>query len=245
MEDVEMIKGLNRGTRIILIFILFCYLLIIANDFNLLSTGSKYLISVKYAIILLCFIITIMIGRNGHDKIDTLILQSGLFFTACADYCLVVSNKFILGVLIFCIVQIIYILRYTRDLKSRVKIFSALLIIYIVLSVIAFTAYKAGKFDLRLILICLFYSCLLTTSLITGIRTLKTNYFPLYSSVLISIGMSLFFMCDINVALFNIFRSGNHISIISGILIWIFYVPAQVMLALSGYNHSNGKRTTV
>lgn len=231
-----MLKNLNKRTKIIMVFILFCYLLIIA--FSLQNTGSKYSIAVKYTSILLCFIITIMIGNDGHDKIDTRMLQSALFFTACADFCLVVSNRFIAGVLIFCIVQIIYIFRFTRDLKSRTKIFSRMLIIYILLSIIVFTFYKVGKFDLRLILICLFYACLVTTSLITGIRTLKTNYFPLYSSVLISIGMTLFFMCDINVALVTFLKKdGSYIAIISGFLIWIFYVPAQVMLALSGYKN--------
>jgi len=179
-----------------------------------------------------------MIENDGHDKRNTLMLQSGLFFTACADYCLIVSNRFIAGVLIFCIVQMIYIFRFTQDLKSRTKIFSTMLIIYMVLSIIVFTFYKVGKFDLRLILICLFYACLVTRSLITGIRTLKTNYFPLFSSVLISIGMTLFFMCDINVALFTFLKKGDsYIAIISGFLIWIFYLPAQVMLALSGYKN--------
>ena len=233
-----MLKSLNKRTKIILVFILFCYILIFVNDFSLQNTGNKYLIVVKYSSILLCFILTIMIGKNGHDILDTRMVQSGLFFTACADYCLVVSNKFILGVVIFCIVQIIYIFRFTRDLKSRTKIFSTVLIIYIILFITAFTAYKVVKFDLRLILICIFYGCLITTSLITGIRTLKTNYFPLYSSVLISIGMILFFMCDINVALFNILqKSGSYFANIPRFLIWIFYLPAQVMLALSGYNH--------
>ena len=233
-----MLKSLNKRTKIILVCILFCYILIFVNDFSLQSTGNKYLMVVKYFSILLCFILTIMIEKNGHDILDTRMLQSGLFFTVCADYCLVVSNKFILGVEIFCIVQIIYIFRFTRDLKSKTKIFSTILIIYIILSITAFTAYKVVKFDLRLILICIFYGCLITTSLIAGIRTLKTNYFSLYSSVLISIGMIMFFMCDINVALFNILqKSGSYFANIPRFFIWIFYLPAQVMLALSGYNH--------
>lgn len=239
-----MFKHLNRKTNIILAFISFCYLFFLATDLSTHYTGSNYSIAAKYFSLILCFIITIIIGRNGHDIIDTRMLQSGLFLTACADYCLLVSNKYIVGVLVFCIVQIIYIFRFTRDLKSRTKIFSVILIIYIVLSTIILTAFKVGNFDLRLTLICLFYGCLITTSLIAGIRTLKTNFFPLYSSVMISIGMILFFMCDINVALFNILQSnGSHFASISGFLIWMFYLPAQVMLALSGYKYSDKKVT--
>lgn len=237
-----MLYYLNRKTKIILGLILSCYLFFLATDFSAYSTGSRYSIAVKYFSLLLCFIITIMIGRNGHNLMDTRMLQSGLFLTACADYCLLLSNKYFVGVLIFCIVQIIYIFRFTRDLKSRNKIFSAILIIYIVLLIIIFTNYKVGNFDLILTLICLFYGLLITTSLITGIRTLKTNYFPLYSSVMICIGMILFFLCDINVALFNIFKAnGSCFASISGFLMWMFYIPSQVMLALSGYKFSGKK----
>jgi hypothetical protein len=235
-----MFKYINRKINIILALILFCYLYFLAADISNNCTGSNYSIAAKYLGLLLCFIITIIIGRNGHDLVDTRMLQSGLFLTACADYCLLISNKYILGVLIFCIVQIIYVFRYTRDLKSKAKIFSAILIIYVVLSITIFTTIKTGSFDLRLTLICLFYGCLITMSLITGIRTLKTNYFPLYSSIMISIGMILFFMCDVNVALFNILQSsGSYFAYISGFLMWMFYLPAQVLLALSGYKHND------
>jgi len=233
-----MLRKLNKKTIFIFMLILFLYLFFIALDYSLQNTGSKYSIAAKYFSILLCFIMTIMIGRNGHDIVDTRLLQSAFFFTACADYCLLLSNKFMVGVLIFCIVQIIYIFRYTRDLKSRSKIFLAVLIIYILLSIIALSALNTQSLDLRLSLICLFYGCLIITSLITAVRTLKTNYFPLCSSVMICIGMILFLLCDINVALFNIFQeNGSYTARICGLLIWVFYLPAQVMLALSGYKH--------
>ena len=231
-----MLKKLDKKTKIIFIIILFLYFFFIYLDYSLQNTGYKYSIVAKYLSILLCFIMTIMIGKNGHDIVDTRLLQSGFFLTACADYCLLLSNKFIVGVIIFCIVQTIYIFRYTRDLTSRSKIFWAISIIYIILSITLLTVFNTQNFDLRLSLICLFYGCLIIVSLITAVRTLKANYFPLYSSVMICIGMILFLMCDINVVLFNIFEeNGNYAARMCGFLIWVFYLPAQVLLALSGY----------
>jgi hypothetical protein len=237
-----MLKSLNQGSKIILGCIIFLYLLFLTLDYSFQNTGNKYSIAAKYLSILLCFILTIMIGVKGHNKLDTRLLQLALFFTASADYCLLFSNKFIPGVLLFCIVQIIYIFRFTRDLLSRTRIFISILIMYIFLSFIVIVVYKAYGFDLKLSLICLFYGCLITTSIITGIRTLKTNYFPLTASIMICVGMILFFMCDVNVLLFNILeKNGSYIASICGFLMWLFYLPGQVMLALSGYKHINKK----
>lgn len=235
-----MLKNLNKSTKIILVCIIFLYLFFLVIDLNLQNTGNEYSIAAKYLGILLCFTITIMIGTKGHDTIDTRLLQSAFLFTVCADYCLLISNKFIVGVSIFCIVQIIYIFRFTRHLISRSKIFISILIIYILLCLIVFTFHKAYNFDLKLSLLCLLYGCLITTSLITAIRTFKAKFFPLYASVMISTGMVLFFMCDVNVLLFNILeQSGSYFAGVCGFLIWLFYLPGQVMLALSGYKHIN------
>ena len=163
-----MLKKLDKKTKIIFIIILFLYFFFIYLDYSLQNTGYKYSIVAKYLSILLCFIMTIMIGKNGHDIVDTRLLQSGFFLTACADYCLLLSNKFIVGVIIFCIVQTIYIFRYTRDLTSRSKIFWAISIIYIILSITLLTVFNTQNFDLRLSLICLFYGCLIIVSLITA-----------------------------------------------------------------------------
>lgn len=241
-----MLKNLNKSTKIILICIIILYLFFIVVDLNFQNTGSKYSTLAKYIGVLLCFTLTIMIGTKGHDVIDTKLLQSAFLFTAFADYCLLISNEFIVGVLIFCIVQIIYIFRFTRHLISRGKIFICILSVYTVFALVVFTIYKIYGFDLKLSLICLLYACLIIASLITAIRTLSSGFFPFYASMMICIGMILFFMCDVNVFLFNILElSGGYFAGICGFLIWLFYLPAQVLLSLSGYKYINKKDLTI
>ena len=69
-----------------------------------------------------------------------------------------------------------------------------------------------------------------------------------YGSLLFAIGMVLFLFCDINVGLFNmayfiiLTKTQYHLLYsISSILMWAFYAPAQVLIAMSieGYTRSN------
>ncbi len=41
-------------------------------------------------------------------------------------------------------------------------------------------------------------------------------------------------MCDLNVGLYNIVAGGN-IKFFLGFLIWLFYLPSQLLLTLSGF----------
>jgi hypothetical protein len=66
--------------------------------------------------------------------------------------------------------------------------------------------------------------------------------------VLFAVGMTLFLLCDINVGLFNLsgfLSTPNEVSSViysfSSILMWTFYAPAQVLIALSIYTKNKEK----
>jgi hypothetical protein len=89
------------------------------------------------------------------------------------------------------------------------------------------------KIDSGLFKIAIVYAVLLTTSLLVALK----------SEGLIAYALILFFLCDINVALSNIFQvypvyiRGMSLAFITGFLVWIFYLPSQLFLTLSGFKH--------
>jgi len=110
--------------------------------------------------------------------------------------------------------------------------------ILVVILPISLNFIKPEKIDSGLFKIAIIYSVLLITSLLIALK----------SEGLIPYALVLFFLCDINVALSHIFEAypmsiGNiELSFITGFLVWIFYLPSQLLLTLSGFkNYSIAK----
>ena len=196
---------------------------------------------IKFICIILCFIISILTREHALCNRDISLLQIGLFITILADLLLLIlDSHYILGITLFCIVQIIYSIRYdvgnTRStIRKFIIIFVAIPIGYIVINIFIM------KVDF-LFMIGLYYVVCLLTSLTKAIKAYKYKIYPNPNRHMIALGMILFLMCDINVALYNIIGfislTGKFINIlynISFISMWLFYLPSQVLLSLSGY----------
>jgi hypothetical protein len=92
-----------------------------------------------------------------------------------------------------------------------------------------------------LYIITIFYATCISTSTFNAI--LSKNKYPYPNNLFIIFGMLLFVLCDLNVALYNIPFSSNipNINLITnlfGNLIWIFYLPSQLLLSLSGFKYN-------
>jgi YhhN-like protein. len=194
----------------------------------------------------LCFIIVLLIGNSGHDEKDTKLLQIAFFFTVIADVFLVILDYNWLGIFSFCFVQGMYILRHSRGAKEKCKIYKIILCI-ILIAIVAegvirnlnIVSIEWNRTREGLVIIGTVYLTLLCCSLSTAWKTLNGKFYPKYTAFLISIGMTLFFLCDINVGISGIASSiiakESQIESYSRFLVWIFYLPSQVLLALSGY----------
>lgn len=235
----------NVGKRNTLFYIiilqLFIYLSFLFVDFRSVGRPDITSIFLKYSGILLCFITSLLIGKDGHSKRDTLLLQFGLFFTSLADLNLLVLNQYIPGVALFCIVQTIYIYRYNPGLSINFIIISLSTILLVLLSGLSINL-RFPSSPVPLILLAALYGVLLVLSVINAMHTCKRGVLPRCSCSLVSLGMILFLFCDINVALFSMlsmfnikFPSSLYLEPLSAFLIWFFYFPSQVMLSLSGY----------
>ena len=98
------------------IYVLFLFISI-SNKYTY-SKCSTYL---KFSSILLCFIISLLLDSIGYNHKDVLLLQLARFFTLVADYFLILSTNYILGVLFFSVVQLLYIKRHSLMKKNKFK----------------------------------------------------------------------------------------------------------------------------
>ena len=150
-----------------------------------------------------------------------------LAFTVCADlFLLVLDNFYVIGVALFCPVQIIYALRLHR---MRAK--KPLLILRLLLS----GAMLAVSFAVEISVLNALISFYFPQLVCNAIESISAK------NRLFSVGLWLFVCCDICVGLSNITFpfpvSGTVVSIIQ-ILMWAFYLPSQVLIVLSSQRRS-------
>jgi len=81
---------------ILFLYIGFLYLDVLTKDL-----GNSTTLNIKYLIIIICLIISLTIGEDGHNKTDLTLVQIARFFTLIADYYLVILDNYTLGVFFF------------------------------------------------------------------------------------------------------------------------------------------------
>ena len=218
-----------------IIYISFLYMDITNRDMYISSNKLKFIS------IILIFIISIIGRRNPFNYKDIYLLQAGLFITIFADlFLLILDNHYILGIILFSIVQILYSIRYdSKNTQSSIRKF---IIVFILLSIIYIIA-NQFVMEVDLVLgIGLYYAICLLTSVKKAINAYRHKLYPSPNRQMIVLGMILFLLCDINVALYNIIRfirsTGRFTNLlynVSFVSMWLFYLPSQVLLSLSGY----------
>jgi FtsH-binding integral membrane protein len=225
--------------KIILSLTIVFYILFLYIDANTQSLGNISSIYLKYAIIVLSFIITLLIGNHGYNKFDRCFLQCAKLFTLIADYYLLIHDNFAIGIFFFCLVQLTYIIRHSLMEHKQYKnvIFLALVLVNSMI-----ISFKINYTEKKLIILALVYAALLLTSVYSAVGTLTRGKYTKDGAMLIIIGMVLFFLCDLSVGAYNIIGKTSlkafipaNIEFLIGYLIWVFYAPSQVLLALSGF----------
>lgn len=182
---------------------------------DLLGRSSETF-ALKYTGILLCLTFAFLCALQGGEKLVAL----ALIFTTAADWFLLIQNDHLmLGVALFLCVQALYLLRLYR---------------------------VSGRFGwgLRGILAVVLLLALFPLNLATPLNLLAVFYFSqlLSNTVLawhhpairrFALGLTLFVGCDICVGLFNAVPLPSNVFSIVSIGMWFFYLPSQVLIALS------------
>ena len=147
---------------------------------------------------------------------DARVLRLALFATLVADFCFAFIKNPIYGVCAFCCVQMIYCLRYGGARMCCLLaglwaiVLPALLLLNIEPLFIAAVMYAAA------------FACSLVAAFAAKPR------YPYPNGRLVVWGMLLFACCDICVGINYLFPGSAYP------LLWIFYLPGQALLSISG-----------
>ena len=233
---------MGRGNGITKLFI-FIQVIIYISFLYLDIIGGYDLISsyIKYIFIVFCFIYT-LINYDGNNKYKSCCLILGLSFTLLADYfLLLLGYNFEYGIAAFIIVQQIYGIMLDSNSPPICKN-NLLKRLLIQLSIVLFITLLLYYLDVNIevvIVLSIFYFTSILVNTYRGIKVsmiLKEDR----SSALFALGMVLFVLCDINVGFFNLstyldLSATVAIPIIriASLLMWLFYAPSQVLIALS------------
>lgn len=212
-----------------------CYLVVEAILLCLIQIGkcmSWSVLAVRilmYAAILINTILVVYrFIRLGTDrtKSSEKYIAYALFATAAADFFMTLLGNnvaFLPGVILFCVVQIIYAL-YLRFTIKRLLVRIALFVVCLILVKVA------GLLDLNNAFGVLNLSLLLVNVIIAWTPASK------YTPLLFRIGITLFLCCDLAITFRTLTTGGLHNMI--DFLVWIFYIPSQVAITLSYLNHA-------
>lgn len=192
-----------------------------------LTIGGRGSNPIKYAGILLCLGCSLYLARRGGSRL----VPAALTLTALADvFLLLLDTHYALGIGLFCLVQGIYLVRIFRSNGGRI-----LWGLRLILFVLALVVLKRLGLLIPLNVLALFY---FTNFLCNALASLGC---PGRNMRLFSVGLWLFLCCDVCVGLF---QSPELASPAVGAFVqvgmWLFYLPAQVLIVLSGVNPSSG-----
>ena len=174
-------------------------------------------IPVKYGGILLCLAFAALCALRGGDRL----VPAALALTACADWFLLVRNDhYAAGVALFLCVQTVYLVRLRRNRAGSACRLRSGLALGAGLGVYALD--MASPLNL---LAALYYSQLLSNTALAWSLGRKQRRFAL--------GLTLFVGCDTCVGLFNTLPAASPLYPAVSVAVWLFYLPSQVLIALS------------
>lgn len=207
----------NRLNVILIIGIIILYVAFLTFDMFSIprSMESRYL---KYASISLCFLLATSLASKSEDQQDSKYVVIALIFTMIADIFLLFTNYKITGVVFFCLVQLTYLKRYNmRFFKAATYFVGIAILVYLLLPFQPL--YVISGLYASLIGAC-FFSTFYTT-------------LPKFNLYCVRIGMTLFILCDIHVALYNQLSTTSDYYRFVTLAMWLFYLPSQLILAMS------------
>lgn len=215
--------NIKRDKTITALLIITAFLYAAFLYMDLCSIYSSISNALKYSSVLLCLTMALLSYREPYNLKDCRLIITALTFTALADYFLLFTTKTTIGVVVFCMAHLAHIARFNK------YAFKTCAILYL-FSIAVLSAFTALDINLPyLYIVSSLYAILLLTATIMVFRT----DIPKQNQLLVRTGMMLFVLCDICVALFNVLPAGSIVHRAALLLIWFFYVPSQVSLALS------------
>ena len=188
--------------------------------------------TLKYVSISLClaFSLYCLIRKR---KMTNCFIPIALVFTLISDYFLLFNtnqNLYVYGLITFIITQLIYFAFILYLRKSKLELLINLLVRFLLTIAALVVAFYLNYSDVLTILALAYFVELLSNFLYsTFLIKLDKEY------LIFLLGLLLFIGCDINVGLNNVHLfEGIDYSLVN-FLMWVFYLPSQVLLSLTNF----------
>ncbi len=205
---------------------------------------SPYPARAGYARTVLCAFLVWMIRGARVDRQDALLLGAAFAVTLVADFFLILLDWTIPGTVLFIVVHALLIVRHARGFRASLapdrRVRS--LRLYALTALVAYGGAVALIFTVKPILerthslaLDSVYLLFLATSMWMAWGTLIRDFYLTRNAWYAVIGMTSFFFCDVSVGL-SASLSGTTSGAVLNTLVGMFYSPALVLLAYSGYH---------
>nr|WP_308742328.1 lysoplasmalogenase family protein [uncultured Anaerocolumna sp.] len=251
MKNIKNIKKAVLITVFVLIELILYGTFMYLDIFDQKANLSMY---IKFFSIFLCFLFVLLYYRTSKqtkvEKYDNTnnsylgihILRIAMFFTLLSDLFILVLEYYTAGILTFIIVQLLYLILISSWISSGKTIKTILMRVIGtgLITVLIVILYRFQEPEVKSELIFgIYYFILFLSNAIDAIGILFRS--KRKHRILFACGLLAYFLCDINVAIFNMkdYLTINEtiysqIYNFSAIAMWMFYLPGQVAIALSG-----------
>ena len=196
-------------------------------------TGKCLAVTIlKYGGLVLCFLYALI-----YERKDAYLIFA-LFLTLIADMILIFDSVSEVGVLVFIFVQLAHLLRFSIIRRT------SLLIPVLMVALIVVAGFLQKSIPTMFVL-AMAYGVLIFTNIYEAFRWCKLDKSA--ASRCAFFGFILFFLCDLSVGISYITTTAtlpHTVTILTSYFAWMFYLPAQVLITLSG-NRKSFKRERV
>lgn len=231
------VRTMKRVTFFFVIIELFLYGSFLAMD--LLEVGSNQIsINLKFISILFCFFYTIRLWILRQDRSQW--IRFSFLFLILSDYFLLIRDSYTLGVCTFLGVQLCY-LKFLLEGESKFNRWKILRVVgrnlLISGSCLLVLHLNGVEMDETLMLATVYMTTFVGNLILAFVkrRSTKERYVTLFF-----LGLMLYFLCDINVAIFNLGDYVDTTGVFMGklyqfatVAMWMFYLPGIVLITLS------------
>lgn len=195
----------------------------------ILTAGGDLLVASSYIAIVCCFLFALIWGIKSEP-----LIVAGLAFTVGADFCLVVCSPMqqLWGMVFFLGAQTLYAIKLHFEEKSRLLLWIRLALIAVI-EIVAIVILQKNLDALAVVSVC-YYANLIMNIVAAFSQWNKNKLLP--------IAFLLFILCDTVIGLQV--AAGAYLPIAEGSVLhniifmdfnlsWFFYLPSQVLIALS------------
>lgn len=185
-----------------------------------ITPGAWYVTTLKYGGIVLCTFYAFQKFKKDNE------LKMALLFTMLADAILIIDSTSILGVFVFCIAQFFHFARFRKTRPYDLTIYLAIVILVFFFGVLE-------KVE-PMFVVAGIYGVTLLLNLFLAQKWHHKK--PSAQSMCAETGFTLFLLCDICVAFSYLSLTGRLVPEVyaaANYFSWVFYFPAQVLIANS------------